>query len=94
MGAVELQAGQLVRSRGGRDRDRNFIVLKTLGDSFVHLVDGDLRKIEKPKKKNVKHLQVSMKMSTKVRDIILSGQLPTNAEIREAIRDLDTEVNE
>ncbi|MHB1127434.1 MAG: hypothetical protein ACYC2T_10865 [Bacillota bacterium] len=94
MGASHIQAGQLVHSKAGRDRGSSFLVLKTLGDTFVQLVDGDLRKIEKPKKKNVRHLQVSKKMSTKVRDTILSGQIPTNAEIREAIRDLERDLNE
>ena len=39
----------------GRDRGRVFIVAD-VGDPFVYIVDGKLRKVEKPKKKKVKHI--------------------------------------
>lgn len=53
---AEIQIGQLVKSKAGRDRGRFFLVLDILDENFVLLVDGDLRKIDSPKRKKVKHV--------------------------------------
>ena len=47
----ELQPGCVVRSKAGRDEGRYFIVLSLDGDEFAWVADGDLRKVEKPKRK-------------------------------------------
>lgn len=52
----DLQKGQLIKSKSGRDQGRLFLVLDIIDESFVLLVDGDLRKIQSPKKKKVKHI--------------------------------------
>lgn len=52
----DLQIGQLVKTKSGRDQGRLFLVLDIIDESFVLLVDGDLRKIQSPKKKKVKHI--------------------------------------
>ena len=52
----ELQIGQFVKSRAGRDKGNVYIVTKIIDDKYVEVVDGDLRKLEKPKKKKVMHL--------------------------------------
>lgn len=52
----EIKCGQIVRSKAGRDKGRHFIVYEVEGQ-FLNLVDGSLRKIEKPKKKKFKHIQ-------------------------------------
>lgn len=51
----DLIVGQLVRSKKGRDKGRIYIIIKIVGCA-AYLADGDLRKIEKPKKKNIKHI--------------------------------------
>lgn len=52
-----LSIGQIVKSKAGRDKKESFIVYEILNDNYVLIVDGRLRKISKPKKKKVKHLQ-------------------------------------
>lgn len=52
-----LRLGQIVCSKSGRDKDRLFIIVDILDHEYVLIADGDLRKVEKPKKKKVKHLQ-------------------------------------
>ncbi len=47
----DLSIGQVVKSRAGRDKGRVFLVLEILDDKHVLVVDGDLRRLEKPKKK-------------------------------------------
>ena len=49
--------GQVVYSKSGRDKRRPFIIVDFDGQ-YVYLVDGDLRKLEKPKKKKIMHVQI------------------------------------
>ena len=46
------QKGQIVFSKCGRDKGRAFIVYD-YNDDYVFIVDGDLRKLEKPDRKSV-----------------------------------------
>ncbi|MBQ4556853.1 MAG: KOW domain-containing RNA-binding protein [Clostridia bacterium] len=48
--------GLLAYSKCGRDRKRLFCVVERLDENFVLVADGKLHKIEKPKKKRLKHL--------------------------------------
>ncbi len=54
----DITIGQLVKSRAGRDKGNIFIVMDIIDDKHILIVDGDLRKLDKPKKKKVKHLIV------------------------------------
>lgn len=54
----EIAKGQVVKSRAGRDKGRIFLVLEIIDDENLLVVDGDLRKLDKPKKKKIKHLIV------------------------------------
>lgn len=47
--------GSVVRALAGRDQDR-FFVAEAVEDRFVYIADGKERKLEKPKRKNVKHI--------------------------------------
>lgn len=68
----ELQIGQFVKSRAGRDKNKVFIVYEIINDEYVYVVDGDLRKLEKPKKKKVKHLKIEGVLDERVQEAILS----------------------
>jgi len=54
----DITIGQVVKSRAGRDKGNIFLVLSVVDDKHVLVVDGNLRKLDKPKKKKVKHLTV------------------------------------
>ncbi|WP_227764152.1 KOW domain-containing RNA-binding protein [Zhaonella formicivorans] len=83
-----LRLGQLVHSTAGRDKDRVFLIVALSGDSFAYLADGDLRKINNPKKKNIKHLQATKLVADTIADKLKNGEAVNNAEIRKAIADL------
>ncbi len=53
-----LTVGQVVKSRAGRDSGKIFLVLEIIDEQFVHVVDGNSRKLNNPKKKKVKHLTI------------------------------------
>ncbi len=84
-----IKIGQYVRSKSGRDKNHVFIVIGIIDHEYVLLTDGDLRRVEKPKKKKIKHLfeinQVSEVVSEKVND----DKKLTNLMVRKEIEKLD-----
>lgn len=59
MHVTTFENGRIVLSKQGRDKGRLFIVVENVNEDFVLLVDGDLRKLEKPKLKRKKHLRAT-----------------------------------
>jgi len=57
-----LCIGQIVYSKRGRDKGNLFVVVG-LCDEYCFIADGDLRKIEAPKKKKLKHIQPTNNVS-------------------------------
>lgn len=51
-----VTTGQVVKSRAGRDRGKIFLVIDVIDEDYVYVVDGDLRKLDNPKRKKIKHL--------------------------------------
>lgn len=51
-----IEPGRIVRSKAGRDAGRLFLVVGVIDREHLLLADGDLRKLEKPKKKKLRHL--------------------------------------
>ena len=47
--------GSVVKSQAGHDKGRFYVVVKVEG-TCAYIADGKLRKLEKPKRKNLKHL--------------------------------------
>ncbi len=87
-----LRPGQLVCSRRGRDRGNFFLVAEIIDDTFVYLVDGDKRRWENPKRKNIKHLQVFPVAAEELAAQWEAGHQVSNAEVRKAIAALVKEV--
>ena len=48
--------GIVAFSRAGRDKGRSFVVVGIAEDGCVYVSDGETRRLEKPKKKKLKHL--------------------------------------
>lgn len=56
----ESWIGMLARSKQGHDKGELFLIIKE-EEPYVYLADGKTRKLEKPKKKKKKHVQVIKK---------------------------------
>ena len=84
---MNAAVGQIVISRAGRDAGRKFVVVRVIDDLYVEICDGDLRKVEKPKKKKIKHLNITDDMAEGLAEKLKSGDRITNAEIRKALVD-------
>lgn len=83
---MDIQKGDIVISQAGRDKGRLFFVIDVIDQQFAVLADGKLRKLDKPKKKKLKHIKFVSKELCKVRDKILNGEKIENAELRKALR--------
>jgi ribosomal protein L14E/L6E/L27E len=81
--------GKVVNSKAGRDMHRSFIVVDILNSEYVYISDGQLRKIEKPKKKKVKHLNFTETIAEEIRVMILSKKQVTNSKIKIFLKSVD-----
>ena len=77
-----ITPGCVVRSKAGRDEGRRFIVLSLDGEEFAYVADGDLRKVEKPKLKRIKHLYVTEELVSSLQSKLLAGERVENHELR------------
>jgi ribosomal protein L14E/L6E/L27E len=67
---AELKVGTVVISAAGHDKGNMFVTVGLEGD-FAFIADGGERKLEKPKKKRIKHLKItntSLDMTEKLTD--------------------------
>lgn len=56
----ESLAGLLATSKAGHDKDSVYVIIREEG-GYVYIADGAVRTVEKPKRKNRKHLQLIRK---------------------------------
>lgn len=73
----QLQIGRVVYSRAGRDQGE-FLVVTGYEKESVLLANGKDRPIERPKKKNVKHVGLT-------NTVLDSGSMSTNRSLRRAL---------
>ncbi|MEA4825280.1 MAG: KOW domain-containing RNA-binding protein [Clostridium sp.] len=77
--------GRIAYSKAGRDSGRMFIIWDVIDSEYVYIIDGDLRKIERPKKKKLKHLNITNEVVDVIRELIISGESISNAKIRKCL---------
>lgn len=80
-----LEIGQVVKSRAGRDNGKIFLILDIIDEQFVLLVDGDLRKLDKPKRKKVKHLIIYNSVIPDFKDKLESKVKINDAYVRSVL---------
>lgn len=76
--------GELIYSKAGRDAGRRFVITD-IDEEYVLISDGDLRKIEKPKKKKIKHIGTCGIIIDSLNRKLVNNEKITNAEIRKVI---------
>lgn len=91
MNILELSAGDIVYSLAGRDKDKVFIVLEVLDEHFALLADGDLRRVQKPKKKKIKHLKKTIITAELIKRKLAQGIKVTNTDLRRILAELENE---
>ncbi len=81
----EVVPGNIVTSISGRDKNRYYVVMSSCG-KFVEICDGDLHKVDKLKKKNVKHIKNTGEDDEMLTKMIVSGEKVSDSEIRKALK--------
>ena len=54
---MSIEIGNFAISKSGHDKGHLYVIIKT-DDEYVYLVDGKIRTLSNPKKKNKKHIQI------------------------------------
>lgn len=86
---MEVRVGTRVRSTAGRDKGVDFIVIAVEGE-YLSLADGNLRKVDRPKRKKLKHVQASADYSEFIADKLAVTGKVTNAEVRKALAEINS----
>lgn len=87
---MDVSPGHVVLSKAGRDKGKKFMVLTVDKEgSYVYVADGNLRKVENPKKKKLRHLDLTGKMLDKLAIKLKDGKALQNSEIYKGIKMLD-----
>ncbi|MDG5788093.1 KOW domain-containing RNA-binding protein [Evansella sp. AB-P1] len=79
------QVGELVRILNGRDKGQFACIIEILDDRFVRIADGDKRKVDRAKKKNIQHVEQLNILVPEVKSSIVETGRVTNAKLRFAI---------
>ena len=85
---MDLQKGDVVYSRAGRDKGRYFLVIDLVDEQYALITDGKLRRLETPKRKKVKHLRQLPPQDLRICDKVRNGEKLTNSEIRREMASL------
>ncbi|MCL2854202.1 MAG: KOW domain-containing RNA-binding protein [Defluviitaleaceae bacterium] len=86
---MDLQIGQIVFSKAGKDRGCAFIVVgvdSEKGSEYALLVDGKSRRVENPKRKKAKHLQPTNIVDAGIVQLITSQTQLKDADFRTALK--------
>ena len=85
MKAKPTEPGRVVISTQGHDAGRWYAVYSVLNEREMLLVDGETRKLAKPKKKQVKHLR-ALPLTIQVEGVGESGGPLADSDIRKALK--------
>lgn len=69
---MEYRVGQRVRSKAGRDKGTDYVVIRTEGN-YVYAADGAARKLDRLKKKKIRHIEGSYDVSEEIARHVEAG---------------------
>jgi large subunit ribosomal protein L14e len=81
----KLKPGDIARSRRGKDEGQLCVVLQIVDERSALVADGDKRRFDRPKRKNVLHLEPLGVHSEEVANSLRETGRVTNAKLRFAI---------
>lgn len=88
---MTFEPGQLVFSIAGRDKGRAYLVMgldNAVYGTFVYVADGEYRKVQRPKRKNIKHLKATKLKDQDIGSRVEIGASLSNVEVRKRLADL------
>ena len=87
MNRLLVGIGSIVQSKAGRDQGRLFLVVEEVDDDFVMIANGDLRKMDRLKKKRRKHLKPTGTVIQALKDRLSRGEKVEDHELRAWLRE-------
>ena len=82
-----IDLGSIVQSLAGRDKGVLFLVVG-VEDNYFYLVDGDIRKVENPKLKKIKHVELTRYFDANMAERITNKNKITNHDVKRVIREI------
>lgn len=82
----EIKVGSVVFSKAGRDQGKFYIVMEIVDDNYVKIADGDLRRVDAPKLKKIKHLVNQGDVIEKLAEKFDESKKVFDAEVKSALR--------
>lgn len=80
---MNIKVGSVVKSCAGRDKNSYFVAVGISG-GFVEIANGKERKLEKPKRKNIKHISPT--------NTVISTEALTNRKLKKVLNEFSTQV--
>jgi len=91
---LDTVIGRYAWSKSGRDKDRLFIIIGIYDDQHVLIADGEYRRVENPKKKKLKHLNITNSTAEEIRALVTMKKKLVNADLQKAISNYLNKYNE
>lgn len=79
------EVGQIVRITKGREAGNYAVVISIVDQRFILLADGERRKYDRAKKKNLNHVELCPYISEEVKRNLMETGRVTNGKIRHAL---------
>jgi len=98
IGLIESEStariGQVVQILSGTECGSYSIVVQQLDERFVLIADGDKRRFDRPKRKNIRHLRLCDHVSPEVHNSMMETGRVTNGKLRHAVSKFVEEISE
>lgn len=82
---MDIKVGSVVKALAGREKNRWFVAVAVDG-GFIDIADGRERKLDKPKRKNIKHISPA--------NAVIGMDGLTNKKLRKLICEFETQNSE
>lgn len=79
---MDIKVGSIVKSCAGRDKNSFFVAVGISG-GFVEIADGKKHKLERPKRKNIKHISPT--------NTVISMEAITNKKLKKVLNEFSTQ---
>ena len=86
---IAAEVGRVCISKCGRDRGKVLVIKEIVDEHYVLVADGALRKVDKPKKKKLKHLLLKPEVAVSIAAKFESGVKVFDAEVRSTISNFE-----
>ncbi|WMI80601.1 KOW domain-containing RNA-binding protein [Anaerotignum sp. MB30-C6] len=82
---MEYKIGQIVYSKDGHDKGEVMMVV-SVEDRYLYLVNGKTRKLAKPKRKKILHVQPTHYVDADMAEKLTRNEYILDADIRKALK--------